>query len=137
VNLLMNSATTKLYSLADPSDAIAIYDGRVGAGLGLLAKSYCREFGIEPIPEELRFRWGAARGDHGRASRNPSDGPYRFPKLGVRPRSHQRHAEMVIRTTRLLKALAEANQCSVRDWEAGLFMLGFSVRSVAYDPGGS
>jgi hypothetical protein len=127
-HLLMNSAATKLFSLADDQESLIIYDSRVGAALGLLASTFCRESGINELPAELRFYWGEPRKTkHGTLRRNPSCGDYKFPKLGTGKHKNQAHAEMVVRSSELLRNVAAMTRCSIRDWEAGLFMIGYSV----------
>ncbi|MGH8612929.1 MAG: hypothetical protein ACREYF_13140 [Gammaproteobacteria bacterium] len=49
-DLVMNSGITKIYALAAPND-IPIYDGRVGAGLGLLVRKYLEQ--CNPSPDTV------------------------------------------------------------------------------------
>ena len=78
--LLMNSAMTKVYAAADP-DHIIIYDGRVGAALGLLARYSLMRAGVTSVPADLSFRWGAGQGDT--TNRDPSLGAFKFSKLNA------------------------------------------------------
>ena len=72
----MNAGWTKVYALM--LDGFPIYDGRVGAAMGYLVQRYCVSARVSPVPPQLRFRWGAARGRH---NRNPSTRSLRFPGL--------------------------------------------------------
>lgn len=83
----MNAGFVKIYSVL--LDSCVIYDGRVGAALGLLVGLYCREQALPQVPKALHFAYGAPK-EAVKAKnpkvRNPSAGPYTFPKL--RPDSH-------------------------------------------------
>ena len=57
---LMNAGFAKIYSLL--LDGLPIYDGRVGAALGYLARLYCEDAALEATPITLRFAWGIAKG---------------------------------------------------------------------------
>ena len=46
VNLIMNSTMTKIVSLADPEQKVAIYDGRVAAALGFFLARFTEELEI-------------------------------------------------------------------------------------------
>jgi hypothetical protein len=133
VEFLMNSAMTKIYWAADESRQIVIYDGRVGAALGLLAREFVQAKGFSRVPEELKFLWGASRDPYitgVQNKRNPSEASLVFPPLFSPARNDFRHAVMVRRTSHLLQRVAEmlgANG-SVLGLEKALFMVGYDVR---------
>ena len=87
-NLVMNSGLTKVYALASPSNVI-IYDGRIGAAIGLFARYIENSYPTEPtfpcgrkllaVPPVLQFPWGDGLAAEG--SRDPSIGEYKFPPL--------------------------------------------------------
>ena len=125
---LMNSGTTKIYSLGDSSDGLVIYDGRVGAALGYLAARFLELRGIGEVPEDLGFMWGASRPTRqGQHRRNPSTGSYRFRELGVGNKKNRQHADMVAKTSSLLENLSRQTGVAPRDWEAALFMVGYEL----------
>jgi hypothetical protein len=124
----MNAGFTKYYALA--CDDVIIYDGRVGAALGLLAKEFCKRQGIKNLPEELSFRWGAQNGKKP-LNRNPSDVYYRFPKL---PAEGAVWAEWNMKANWILTTAlkyTKADWCNgsdgLRKIEAALFVIGYSI----------
>jgi hypothetical protein len=132
-DFLMNSAMTKIYWAADDAEQLIIYDGRVGAALGLLAREFLRSQGNYIVPEELKFLWGASRGIYIpglQNKRNPSEGSWTFPALFSPSRNDFRHAIMMKRSTYLLVQVAKllGPKVSVLDIEKGLFMVGYDVR---------
>jgi len=134
VEFLMNSAMTKIYWAADDAKELIIYDGRVGAGLGLLAREFVQSKGLSRVPEELKFLWGASRGSYLTGiqnKRNPSKGSLVFPALFTSARIDCRHACMVRRASYLLQRVAEMldTNVSVPDLEKALFMVGYDVRN--------
>ncbi len=127
-DLLMNSGTTKIYSLGDSSDALIIYDGRVGAALGYLAAQFLTQRGEEELPEEFGFMWGQSRlTKQGHHHRNPSVGPYKFRALGVGNYRNGQHADMVVRGSKLIDNLSQQTGVTPREWEAALFMVGYEL----------
>ncbi|MFN3792931.1 hypothetical protein [Massilia sp.] len=82
-DLWMNSATTKVYAAADPEGKTAIYDGRVGAALGMLVRQFLERQALAEVPAELAFRWGAPQSTKQEAlrTRDPSNEHYVFKKL--------------------------------------------------------
>jgi len=140
-DLLMNAAMTKVYAAASPASLI-IYDGRVGAALGLLARRLLAAQGTFGVPASLAFRWGAAQ-TRPYDSRNPSQAGYAFQSLYQRSRRAERHpdrgwAELVRgSSTMLLRArellAGRGIHASLGDFEQALFMLGFNVRYPLYD----
>ena len=125
---LMNSGTTKIYSLGDCSGALIIYDGRVGAALGYLAARFLTQRKIFEVPEELGFMWGQSRPTRtGRHLRNPSAGPYKFRELGIGANKNWLHANMVAMGSRLIEYLSRKTGVTAREWEAALFMIGYEL----------
>ena len=134
-SLLMNSSMTKVYALADPAQFLIIYDGRVGAALGHLARLFLTQRDERTVPEDLKFRWGGIQPPPSpgrRNPRNPSREQYVFPPLFNVYRSDLRHAEMVRRASflvseciRLIKR--SSHPVSPRELEAALFMWGYRV----------
>lgn len=129
--LLMNSAMTKVYAALKPSKLI-IYDGRVGAALGLLARHYLHSIKYDgALPEELQFPWGKARGVQ---VRDPSDERFKFPQL-FGQRKDMLHAEWMRRTSDLLRKVAitvsPSSSCSLASLERALFMIGYDVSGSA------
>jgi len=130
-DLVMNSALTKVYALADP-DNIPIYDGRVGAAMGLLARKYLENLASPPekVPPELQFRWGAGQTavkKEVQNPRNPSNDRYKFEKL--RP-SRNDHEEWCWRTGKILQIVVRGINAKsgrivqMRDLDDALFMIG-------------
>lgn len=130
---LMNSAMTKVYAAADP-ERLIIYDGRVGAALGLLARDFMYSMGaVHILPDALAFGWGSSqtkRMPGQRSERDPSDSRFRFPHLfGVR--KDQKHAAMMRRASMLLcdaNTMFEPGRApGLAAFERALFMIGFDV----------
>ncbi|EIU4992585.1 hypothetical protein MMK62_004197 [Pseudomonas aeruginosa] len=122
--LLMNSAMTKVYAAADP-DHIIIYDGRVGAALGLLARHSLMRAGVPSVPADLSFRWGAGQGDA--TNRDPSLGAFKFRKLNAA--QCQLWAGQVLLAGELLQQVMAYNPSigSIAELEKALFMIGYNV----------
>lgn len=136
-NIIMNSGFTKIYSLI--IDDFIIYDGRVGATLGLLVRKYCECNNLSSIPKELLFAYGNARvgkNENGlKNRRNPSEKQYRFPMLS---NSSKKHIENNLRANWLLKEIISKcdskfkkldENIQLRALEASLFMIGYDVVS--------
>jgi len=129
----MNAGYTKYYSLACKD--VIIYDGRVGAALGLITKEFCKEKDIYRVPSELNFRWGPARNSE--VNRDPSESNYKFIKFNANDREH---AESNIRANWIIvEALERAKrkkpditwasdkEIDIRMIEAALFIIGYSL----------
>ncbi|MEI7774649.1 MAG: hypothetical protein WCK17_07715 [Verrucomicrobiota bacterium] len=130
---LMNSAMTKIYWAADEAKQLVIYDGRVGAALGLLARGFLKSRGLSIVPDELKFLWGASRDPYVigiKNKRNPSESSLVFPALFSPARNDYGHATMVRRASHLLQRVAEmlGANVSVLDLEKAFFMVGYDVR---------
>ncbi len=142
-DLLMNSGMSKIYvavalNSSTGTTDVLLYDGRVGAALGLLARRYCVEKGWNSVPPALTFRWSKGRDSSSSSAtgtaakprqnrRDPSQAPYKFGSLGA---DSQRHAELARRGATLIqKAIAQSGQSTVFSRvERGLFMIGYDVR---------
>ncbi|HZW13938.1 MAG TPA: hypothetical protein VFF81_12200 [Noviherbaspirillum sp.] len=123
--LEVDSGTTKIYSLL--SADWSIYDGRVGAALGLLVHRWTNEMAVKKVPDGLRFAWGYEQ------RRNPNlHGEHVFPMFGAKVDRFQQN----LRLNWLLKMLLNVPESSqfqrtgqgLRALEAALFMIGYSVR---------
>jgi hypothetical protein len=136
--LIMNSATTKIFAAADPDHEIAIYDGRVGAALGLLTRKMLEEMSMPMIPQELMFMWGPPSSKKAAAERrrDPSDGTFKFKQLPNTSQSQKAdvcRAELSRKTNQLIKNITkilgetETNITSL-DVERALFMIGYDVK---------
>lgn len=124
----MNSGWTKIYSLL--VDDFVIYDGRVGAALGLLVRLFLRENGLLTIPPELSFHYGSGKGDNSVLDRrDPSDETYVFDSFVSKPNVHLMDN---IKANWLLgevyrKSRFNAEREGLRKLEAALFMIGYDV----------
>ena len=128
VNIKMNAGFTKIYSLL--CDNFIIYDGRVGAAVGLLVRLYCEEKQhIESVPISLGFYSGKAQSAS--VNRNPSSKKYKFKMLSDSSPVHIRNN---LKANWLLKeALSQdcgkftAEGDDMRKLEAALFMIGYRI----------
>ena len=127
----MTAGLTKVYACL--TDEFVIYDSRVGAALGLLARTFATETELDdPDLDPIRFPWGSGNTSSKTANRrNPSALPYSFPKY----KNERMHAEWNLRASWLLSQVATDLDLAVapgvpplRQLEAGLFMIGYSVR---------
>ena len=124
----MNAGYTKYYSLACKD--VIIYDGRVGAALGLITKEFCKEKDIYRVPSKLNFRWGPAR--NSKLNRDPSESNYKFIKFNANDREH---AESNIRANWIIAEAMDraknknwgSEKIEMRKIEAALFILGYSL----------
>lgn len=131
-----NSTMTKIHALADPDNSLIIYDGRVGAALGFLARTFLettdgRRFlnsSGTVVPIELRFAFMAGRPSSKKKKRDPSEGKFKFRPYGVDHGLHARCSYLaaccVGRSQKLL------SKVSMRQIEAALFMLGDDLNRV-------
>lgn len=135
--LLMNSAMTKIYAAAAP-DSLIIYDGRVGAALGLLARIWLLANAQSTVPSDLAFRWGPNTKTKNQKdeTRNPSHDLFIFTNLYTDsskiPARNKEWAELVRMSSRLLSATVDilaAQGCPITlsMMERSLFMLGYDV----------
>lgn len=138
-DLLMNSSTTKVFAAASIEKNIIIYDGRVGAALGLIVRSFLAAEGINEIPKELAFLWGppSSPGAAKLKTRDPSKDQYIFkmiPNNSSKPTAHEIRAELTRRSSLyILEAInrikSQEEQVAIQDFERALFMLGYDVRN--------
>lgn len=132
----MNSGWTKYYSLA-LSDFI-IYDGRVGAALGFLAKRYLLSLEVknksEQVPESISFLWKSGRGSN---HRNPSGDGYKFQQLYHNNSGMKKWAEINLKSSWILMEVIKSAKVDwlngkngLRKLEASLFMLGYDFSRI-------
>ncbi|HZK53992.1 MAG TPA: winged helix-turn-helix domain-containing protein [Desulfosporosinus sp.] len=118
----INSGFINIYSHI--INNLIMYDGRVGAALGLFVRLYCEENHLQNIPPELLFAF------HGS---NPSSSMYRFPTL-----SNRNYLDNNIRASWLLGNLLEEYKSyfdysgtgNLRALEAALFMIGYNITGI-------
>ena len=122
---LMSSGFTKIYSLM--ISGFPMYDGRVGAALGLLSRMFCQAKGLGSVPANLAFPWGQGRS----RIRDASRGTLRYVRFNGRPLLQ---AEWNLKAAWLVGELCQhgcfgklpENQ-RLRALEAALFMIGYDV----------
>ena len=130
----MNAGFVKIYSLL--CDYCVIYDGRVGAALGLLVRQFCGKTGRSTVPPVLAFAYGVpkeAPKTKNPKLRNPGHVSLVFPKLG---QDSHFHTAQVMRANWFLRRALEINQRPFTEGEdgfhelaAGLFMVGYDLAS--------
>ena len=120
----MNSATTKLFAAADPSNATLIFDGRVGAALCLLVRRYLevRQLPLA-VPPDLLFYWGKHRTKP--LLRNPSNTGFAFSEINQV--SNIARAQASQRANIVAHRMHEIKGISAEDLERALFMVGYAV----------
>lgn len=125
--VVMNAGFTKIYSLI--CENFLIYDGRVGAALGLLVRQFLEKSEYAFLPDELSFRFGKAR--TASVNRDPSNNNYRFYALSS---DYHIHTTQNIRANWIVQALFERKvryfdelAHGVRAFESALFMIGYRV----------
>jgi hypothetical protein len=141
-DIIINSGFTKLYFLL--VDDLIMYDGRVGAALGLLGRMYAEEKCFEKIPEAIEFSFGSGKtsgnGQQGKNRRNPSKGRYWLPEFTGKP---YRHLNDNIKASWLLKELADRTSSRFAQLpqnpplnerltaiQSALFMIGYDVQQM-------
>jgi len=139
VDLLMNSALTKVYAAADSQRSVVMYDGRVGAALGLITRRMLEEQAATLVPEDLRFEWGppSTRSAAQARTRDPSRASLSFkqlPNTSQNKKADLRRAELSRVTNilcqkvlRLLKSQGITSKPI--EIEKALFMIGYDVRT--------
>lgn len=126
--VVMNAGFTKIYSIL--CQDFIIYDGRVGAALGLLVRRYLEhDKDSKNVPESLAFHYGRAKNT--KVNRNPSNKDFMFPGLGA---SSPAHIRSNIKANWILQDLRGGDLGSfsslhnpLRAIEAALFMIGYRV----------
>lgn len=133
----ISSGFTKIYFLL--IDNFIMYDGRVGAALGLLVREFCREKGLNQVPRAIEFSFGSGRGASGEENRrDPSRGQYWFPEFSS---NRHRHLQDNIKASWLLKSVADTTRSRfgaltqdpplnkrLTALQSALFMIGYDVR---------
>ncbi|MDR5171814.1 hypothetical protein IHQ56_08300 [Methylobacillus flagellatus] len=138
----MNSGYTKVYAILNSQ--LIIYDGRVGAALGLIARNFLENTQLpknthnELVPL-LRFPFKIERASGNRSyisptqsTRNPSLGQYTFDALNTPSKNHALHAKWMVRASWIVEAmLKQLNDSTItsRNIESALFMVGYKVTS--------
>jgi hypothetical protein len=127
----MNAGFVKIYSVL--LDYFVMYDGRVGAALGLLVRTFCEQSGRQTVPPALAFAYGMskeARNAERPKLRNPSVGAYRFPRLSTN--SHT-HCVQPVRASWLLRETLSGSGHPFSGGEDGFHELGAALFMVGYD----
>jgi hypothetical protein len=128
----MNSGYTKIYSLL--IDNFIIYDGRVGAAIGLLVREYLEQEKLDISPKTLDFAYGNPKLSNSNkkdiSKRNPSNSRFTFKALS---NNSKRHLENNIRANWLLEKVAKESKFDelnnpLRSLETALFMIGYDIR---------
>jgi hypothetical protein len=121
-NFIMNSAVTKIVSLADPEQNLIIYDSRVGGALAYFVVRYIEQKGLSSrdVPTSILFATGTQSG------RRPKSEFARFPILFGKGKD-QMHALMVRSASRLVRMVSRTCSATPREIEAALFMWGYKV----------
>jgi hypothetical protein len=131
-----NAGFTKIYSLL--FNDFIIYDSRVAAALGMFVLRYSRHRHLPSIPVALEFCWMPGRGG---GLRDPSNGPWRFPKCRNGTSGHAQHIDSNVRANWLLAACVNGSRFEqfvdanpyifpvkpLRALEAALFMIGYDL----------
>jgi hypothetical protein len=129
---------TKIYAAADP-DNIIIYDGRVGAALGLLTRHWLVKNRRSTVPPDLGFRWGSntKTASNKTETRDPSRDKFEFVSLykpsTVATNRTEYWADLVRNTNRILQQVvltlaAQGRVVTLLELERALFMIGYHVR---------
>lgn len=138
-HIFINSGFTKLYFLL--VDNFIMYDGRVGAALGLLGRMYAEENSLAEVPPLIEFSFGSGKtsGDNQALPnrRDPSNERYRLPEYTGNP---ERHLKDNIKASWILKSLADQTESRFKHLpispplnerltalQSALFMVGYSV----------
>lgn len=127
----MNAGFSKVYHLL--LDGFPMYDTRVGAALGLLARRFLESEGRDTVPLSLGFGWGPGRirSDGSRPQRDPSRGSLQFSSFANRPVFH---ATSNVMAAWLFGELARLDCFApiepskrVRAVESAFFMIGYDI----------
>lgn len=127
-DVVMNAGFTKIYSIL--CEDFIIYDGRVGAALGLLVREFLEhQNDSKALPDALAFHYGSAR--NSKVNRNPSSDIFKFPGLRW---TYPPHIRSNLKANWILQDLTRrgAGKFStlknpLRGIEAALFMIGYRV----------
>lgn len=134
----MNAGLTKFFALA--CNRSIIYDGRVGAALGLLVRHYCAANGLAKVPDVLQFRWASQNSSkpETRLNRNPSVSSLKFPEMPTQRNRSRVWAEWNLTANWVISAALDAARhhsgaawCTgsdgMRRVEAALFTMGYQI----------
>lgn len=138
-DIFINSGFTKLYSLL--INDFIMYDGRVGAALGLLGRLYSQEKTYAKIPDTIEFSFGSGKVSSAKQlddnRRDPSTNNYRLPEFSG---NQTRHMNDNIKASWLLKELADKTRSRFTSLpqdallnerltaiQSALFMIGYDV----------
>lgn len=128
----MNAGFVKIYSLL--LDYCVIYDGRVGAALGMLARQFCEDTSRVAVPAALAFAYGSPKEGRSPTSpkrRDPSTEKYSFPRLRGDSRFHAEQTMMAnwfLRGALMLNPSAfSPGEAGFHELAAGLFMIGYDL----------
>ena len=128
--VIMNSGFTKIY--AQLIDDFIMYDGRVGAALGLLIRQFCEDNGLNSVPDEVLFGYGTGREAQTSATdrRNPGNEKYKFPRITGNPRKHLLHN---VKASWLLKQIIHGTESRFSQLDNGLNALQAALFMIGYD----
>jgi hypothetical protein len=119
-NLIMNSAMTKIVSLADPEGKLIIYDGRVGSALAFFVAKFAEERRLESSGLSKRLLFAADK----QSGRNPDTDAIVFPSLFGKSKDRS-HAVMMQRASAAIVQVAEKCGTTAHEIEGALFMWGY------------
>jgi len=127
-DVVMNAGFTKIYSIL--CEEFIIYDGRVGAALGLLVREFLEHINESKVlPDSLAFHYGRAK--NSKVKRNPSSRSLKFPGLSSSSPAHIRSnlkANWILQDlTRRGAGKFSTLKNPLRGIEAALFMIGYRV----------
>jgi len=114
-------------------ERVMVYDGSIGAALGLVVRRFCEGSGRATVPPQLAFRWAPPSGG-GLQRRDPSAGDWHFERLP--PQGGAAWAICQLRASWIFDAALQrssAGWCALDDGlrriEAALFTIGYEVPS--------
>ena len=129
----MNAGFAKIYSLL--CDYCVMYDSRVGAALGFLARKFCEAKREKTVPPNLEFAWAPGRegpNEKSPKNRNPSRGSLTFPRL--RSNDPLFHTKQIMCANWFLHLVLEKEpnvfskgEEGFHELAAGLFMVGYDL----------
>ena len=130
----MSAGFSKIYSLL--CDYCVMYDSRVGAALGFLARKFCEAKEYDTVPCNLKFGWCETRKTQNPKNHNPALGGlnFEFPKLSSS--NPLRYTEHIMRASWFLRLALEKEpnvfsrgEDGFHELAAGLFMVGDDLRN--------
>lgn len=136
--LRFDSGMTKIHALLDTTGS-PIYNGRVGAAIALLYRLYRQGTGTT-APQALDFAWGPGIGDQIRNPKHLKLGYNGTPQLSTT--SRHLWARRQLQLGWIIRAVLEGSELFAKQpqlvdrchaFEAGLFMMGYDLRSLVPD----